>query len=202
MRLLFLTFLFLCGEAQSSYFDYTDKDHSVRQVIVDQGIVFSGHLTGYLLTQNKTIEQEGSWKKYNEHFLDFKFDNDNTNWNYFGHTYTGSQVYLYYRARGYSRSRAFAFSFLSSLWFEAFIETYTEQPSVQDTFNTPVFGTAAGFIAEKVSVYFLNSESVYVRALGRIINPFSFLVERKNVAFVPVYKDPENYSFMVSFNYD
>jgi hypothetical protein len=202
MRLLLITLLLLSSHSYSSYFDYTDRDHTKSEVFIDQSIVFSGHLSGYLLTQGDAIDKEGSWSKYNDHFLDFKFDNDNTNWNYFGHTYTGSQVYLFYRARGYTKSRSFALSFLSSLWFEAFIENYTEQPSVQDTFNTPVFGTALGYVSEKVSVYFLNSESIYIRALGRIINPFSFLVEQKNVAFVPIYRDPTNYSLMVSFNYD
>tara|TARA_Y100000768_G_scaffold388943_1_gene389025 strand:+ start:2091 stop:2600 length:510 start_codon:yes stop_codon:yes gene_type:complete len=152
--------------------------------MLDQGIVFSGHTLGYLLTQKGTIEKEGSWANYKDNFGHFTVDNDNTTWNLLGHTYTGSQVYLYYRARGYVEQKALFYSFLSSFYFETLIETYTERPSFQDTFNTPFFGSTLGYVFERVSVNFINSDNSFKYYLGRLINPFSYLVDGEASIFV------------------
>lgn len=179
--------------------EYINRSHSYGEVALDQGIVFLGHTIGYVATQYDTVKEEGSWTDYNRHFLKFKFDNDNTTWNFIGHTYTGSQVYLFYRAKGYAESKAFFYSFLSSLYFEVFIETYTENPSFQDTFNTPFFGSSLGYVLERASVNFLKSDSAFLNGLGRVINPFSFLVkDNQSTSLTPVFQK-DSYALVWSY---
>lgn len=191
---LFILFAF---STQTQALEYINKSHDLSDIAVDQGVVFLGHTIGYLATQSDTIREEGSWEDYKDRLLTFEFDNDNTAWNFVGHTYTGAQVYLYYRARGYVESKAFFYSFLSSLYFEVFIENYTENASFQDTFHTPFFGSSLGYVMERVSVNLINSESTFNYYLGRLINPFSYLVDSKDVSFTP-YIDNKGYALLWS----
>ncbi len=75
-----------------------------------------------------------------------------------------------------------------TLGSQTLIESYTERPSAQDTFNTPIFGAILGTGLEKVSVELLNSESGFKRVIGRIINPFSFLKAHEdfNAGVIPL----------------
>lgn len=201
MNKYYLIFIFIFS-TNSYSLTYQNREHSFNEIIADQGIVFTGHLVGYFATQWQTIKDEGSFEKYQDNFLQFNFDSDNIGWNYIGHPYTGSQVYLYYRARGYEESESLYLSFLSSLWFEILIETYTEKPSLQDTFNTPLFGSALGYLFEKTSVYLINQESSVARFLGRAMNPFSFLVDDNLVSFMPYFKGKDDYMISLSYRYD
>lgn len=199
MKKVLLICLFLKSNFVYSL-EYINRSHDLGEVALDQGVVFIGHTLGYLATQPDTVREEGSWEGYNKRFLTFKFDNDNTTWNFLGHTYTGSQVYLYYRARGYVESKAFFYSFLSSLYFEAIIENYTENGSFQDTFNTPFFGSSLGYVIERVSVNLIKSDSAFMRGLGRVINPFSYLVEGKKetTSLTPVF-EKDSYALVWSY---
>lgn len=182
---------------------YINRTHTFGEVLTDQALVFGGHTVGYLATQWDTIREEGSAEAYKEHFGRFRFDADNTAWNFVGHTYTGAQVYLYYRSQGYRQNSALYLSFLSSLWFEVFIENYTERPSFQDVFNTPIFGSTLGFVMEKGSVELINSESRWKRFFGRALNPFSFLVDDEDeVSFSPLFNSGGVYGAKMSFYYD
>lgn len=91
---------------------------------------------------------------------------------------------------------------MSSLWFELFIETYTERPSIQDTFNTPIYGTALGYLTEKVSTKLLNSNNVIGVTLGRVLNPFSLFIDDKEIVFQPQFYGKDNYQFNLVFYYD
>lgn len=181
---------------------YNDYKHTNSEILQDQAIVFSGHTLGYLLTQRETIQKEGSLDNYKNNFLQFRFDNDNTNWNIFGHTYTGAQVYLYYRARGYNRNKSFLLSFLSSLWFEVFIENYTEKPSIQDTFNTPILGSSLGYFFEGASKSLINSSNPLLKILGRAINPMSFFIDERKISVIPVVEGNDHYALQVRYFYD
>jgi len=182
--------------------EYNNKNLEFNESLFDQSIVFAGHTAGYLLTQSETIRKEGSFETYKKNFLSFRFDNDNTTWNFFGHTYTGSQVYLYYRARGYNQNKAFYLSFLSSLWFEVLIENYTEKPSFQDAFNTPFFGSILGHYMETASVHLINSDNMFYRGLGRVLNPFSYLVDENKMVFIPSFKSKDDFKITWTYFYD
>lgn len=198
-----LILMFLCVVCMKGLaLEYKNRNHTLSETLIDQGIVFTGHTLGYLATQSTKIKNDGSFKKYENNFLKFRFDGDNTTWNFIGHTYTGSQVYLYYRARGYNENKAFYLSFLSSLWFEVFIETYTEKPSFQDTFNTPFFGSILGHYMEKASVSLINTDNTFYKIIGRILNPFSLIKEDNNMALVPSFRDKDNYKITWTYYYD
>ena len=198
----FLLFVLAFNAAQAKL-KYINKTHTFTDVLTDQALVFSGHTIGYIATQWNTIKEEGSSESYKDNFGRFRFDADNTAWNFAGHTFTGAQVYLFYRARGYRQNRALYLSFLSSLWFEIFIENYTERPSFQDIFNTPIFGSTLGYVIEKGSVEMINSKSKWKRFLGRALNPFSFLVEEEDeVSFSPLFNKSGVFGAQVSISYD
>lgn len=200
--LIFFIFVAIISLNDATAIEYQDKDHTFKEILYDQGIVFSAHTTGYILTQYETIRTEGSFDNYEDNFFKFQFDGDNVNWNYFGHTYTGAQVYLYYRARSYSKAKSLLYSFLSSLWFELFIETYTEKPSIQDTLNTPIFGAGLGYFIEDYSVELINSGNKYKNYLGRILNPFSLLVDNKDISFFTIGEPNGTYFVSLRYSYD
>jgi hypothetical protein len=199
-KIIILIGFLICASSYS--LEYINDNKEFSDSFTDQAIVFTGHALGYAVTQAETIREEGSFEKYKKHFLSFRFDNDNTTWNFFGHTYTGSQVYLYYRARGYNQNKAFYLSFLSSLWFEVLIENYTENPSFQDTFNTPFFGSILGHYMEKASVSLINSDNGFYKFLGRVINPFSYLVDNEKMAFIPTFKSKDDFKLTWTYFYD
>ncbi|MCO4753736.1 MAG: DUF3943 domain-containing protein [Bacteriovoracaceae bacterium] len=160
-----------------SAFEYHERKHTYTETAYRQGQVFVFHSVGYIATQFDTIKKDGSWSGYKDRFLDFQYDPDNSAWNLLGHPLTGAQVFLFYRAHGYTEEKAFLMGALSSLYFEVLIESYTERPSAQDTLNTPIFGAMLGAGIERVSKVLINSDSKFKNVLGRIINPFSFLVD-------------------------
>lgn len=61
-----------------------------------------------------------------------------------------------------------------------------EAASIQDLYQTPVIGTALGYGIEIISTEFLNRDSSTARLLGRLINPFSLLVNESAATLVPV----------------
>ncbi len=60
---------------------------------------------------------------------------------------------------------------IQSTLFEFTMEVYTEPPSVQDLYQTPVFGSILGFGIEKLSMKLLNSGSAIGKITAHIINP-------------------------------
>ncbi|MBC77598.1 MAG: hypothetical protein CME64_16455 [Halobacteriovoraceae bacterium] len=179
-HLNFLWPYLLCASFSVHSFEYKNREHSFKETAYRQGQVFVFHAVGYMLTQSDTIREDGSWEGYKRRFLDFQYDPDNSVWNLLGHPLTGAQVFLFYRAYGYTREKSFLLGALSSLYFETLIESYTERPSAQDTINTPIFGAMLGTGIERVSVELLNSNRKFYRAIGRIINPFSFLTNKND----------------------
>lgn len=178
LKLTILLILISTFGSQAKALEYRDKNLSLSDKFRHQGYAFAGLLAGYGLTQWDTIKNEGSFSDYEDRFLEFRFDQDNSTWNLIGHPLTGSQTYLFYRALGHSKKSSLVMSFFSSLAFEVLIETYTENPSIQDTFQTPLFGAVVGNLLEKASLKLINSPSRFNRFIGRVINPFSFLAER------------------------
>lgn len=77
-------------------------------------------------------------------------------------------------------------TFISSLLFEYTVEIYSEPASIQDLYQTPVFGTALGYGIELLSVELLNSDSKFANFMGRVINPLSYLVDTRSISVAPV----------------
>ena len=72
------------------------------------------------------------------------FDKDNSAINFLGHPYFGMNFYLSQRNYGESPLYSFLFSTLTSTAFEYFIESWAEQPSIQDLIITPIVGSILG----------------------------------------------------------
>lgn len=73
------------------------------------------------------------------------WDEDDWFINYVTHPYWGAAYYIRARERGLNRTEAFWVSALFSATYEFGIESFLEQPSIQDLIVTPVFGTLLGF---------------------------------------------------------
>ena len=78
------------------------------------------------------------------------WDEDHWAVNYVLHPYWGAGYYIRGRERGFSRSESFWVAVVFSSVYELGVESFLEEPSIQDLIVTPVAGTAVGIYFEKV----------------------------------------------------
>ena len=161
----------LSPEKPRFFYGYVDRSHSYKENLRHLGGVYLLSWAFYPLVLPKTFREEGSWKNYRRNFGKLDFDQDEPFWNWLIHPISGSQLFLYYRANGYSRMSSLGMSFLSSALFEFTVETYTEPASFQDLYQTPVLGSSLGFGLEHLSLYLLNSGTVWGKWVGHVLNP-------------------------------
>lgn len=93
---------------------------------------------------NLGLEQ---WRK---NVTDPVWDSDHWGVNYVLHPYWGAGYYIRGRERGFSRRESFWIAALYSSVYEFGIESFLEQPSIQDIIVTPVAGAAVGIYFERV----------------------------------------------------
>ncbi len=89
-------------------------------------------------------------EQWRENVTDPVWDKDHWAMNYLVHPYWGAGYYIRGRERGFSRKESFWVAVLYSSVYEFGIESFLEQPSVQDIIVTPVAGTFLGLYFEKV----------------------------------------------------
>ena len=162
------------------------------ELALNFGVVYASQWAIYLVTQHQAIEENGSWENFFSYALRPDFDKDSFDYNIFKHALSGNYYYLFYRSRGYTEVEAFAWTFMSSLAFEFAVETYTERPSYQDIYQTPIYGTLVGMGADRIGNYFFSSDSKVVRAFGYLFNPFELIKVKKEtdvVAFPAIEKE-------------
>lgn len=165
------------------------------------GLMYGAQWVFYLVSQEETIEKHGSFKNWVEYPSQPDFDKDSFDYNIFKHSLAGNYYYLFYRHRGYSEIESFAWTFLSSLAFEFTIETVTEKPSLQDIYQTPIYGTIVGMGSERLSQYLLESDSSWVQALGYVVNPFNLLSPGAlDISAIPIF-DSKAPGFVMSWRY-
>ena len=73
-----------------------------------------------------------------------QIDSDDFYLNYILHPYWGASYYVRARERGYGDPQAFWYSALLSTMYEFGAEALFEEPSIQDIFVTPIFGSLLG----------------------------------------------------------
>ncbi len=178
MRRLFGLILFLLWAiqpvwAERAHYEYQDRTHTWQETTKYVSIMYGITWGAYFVSQPDFIRDHGSMENYRHNFGRVVFDMDSDFWNLFVHPLTGSQMFLFYRANGYTRLNSFLLTSLSSALFEFTVEIYTEPPSAQDLYHTPVFGSMLGVVLEESSLYLLNRDQMYLRVLGHIINPWS-----------------------------
>ncbi len=143
--------------------------------LLNFGVVYAAQWGFYFVSQHETIESHGSFNNWIEHSLHPEFDKDTFDYNLFKHALSGGYYYLFYRSRGYTEQASFIWSALSSLAFEFTIETITEKPSIQDIYQTPLFGAIVGVGFENLSKHLHELDTWYGHTLGYILNPFTLL---------------------------
>jgi hypothetical protein len=174
------------------HYHYLDRYHTVGEIFKDLGIVYGLTWGIYFATQPEAWH-EGSWERWKENFGKVVFDQDEPFWNWFVHPIAGSQLYLFYRANGYSRMDSLGMAFASTLLFEFTVEIYTEPASIQDIFQTPVFGSLLGLGLETASLYLLNSGNGGAKVLGHILNLYTlFWFYEGKIKIVPMYDGPKS----------
>ena len=149
------------------------EPHTSKQHSLNFGLVYLAEWGFYLVSQQETIREHGNIEKWLENIGRTGFDRDNFEYNIYKHTWAGSYYYMFYRSRGYDTKNAFVWTFISSLAFEYTVETLTEPPSLQDVYQTPIYGTLAGMGLEKLSLYLHSTQFWPARALGFVLNPFT-----------------------------
>ena len=159
---------------------------SARELGMNFGVVYATQWAVYLVTQEETIREHGSWDNFFSYPLRPDFDKDSFDYNILKHALSGNYYYLFYRSRGYSEVESFAWTFMSSLAFEFAVETYTERPSYQDIYQTPIYGTLVGMGAERIGNYFFSSDSKFVRGFGYLFNPFELIKVKKETHIVAI----------------
>ena len=147
----------------------------VKEELKNFGGLYAAQWAVYLVTQQQTIKDRGSFDNWLHHPFSPRFDRDSFDYNIFKHTFTGNYYYLFYRSRGYNEKDAFFWTFMSSLALEFTIETVTENPSFQDIYITPVFGTVLGIGFDKTSRYFHSLDNWWGHGLGYLINPMTLI---------------------------
>jgi len=89
-------------------------------------------------------------EQWRDNVTDVVWDKDHWAVNYVTHPYWGAGYYIRGRERGFSHTESFWIAALYSTVYEFGIESFLEQPSIQDLIVTPVVGTALGVYFEKV----------------------------------------------------
>jgi len=88
--------------------------------------------------------------QWRDNVTDVVWDEDHWAINYVVHPYWGAGYYIRGRERGFNRKESFWISVLYSTVYEFGIESFLEQPSIQDIIVTPLAGTALGLYFENV----------------------------------------------------
>ncbi|UYL07895.1 innate immunity activator family protein [Bdellovibrio sp. SKB1291214] len=176
-------------------------ERSGKELAVNFGMVYGAQWAVYLVTQHETIQEHGSWDNFFSYPLRPDFDKDSFDYNIVKHAISGNYYYLFYRSRGYSEVEAFQWTILSSLAFEFAVETFTERPSFQDMYQTPVYGTLLGMGAERASEDFLKRESKFAHVFGYLLNPFELIKDKKSdVTSMPIIQ-PDSLGLLVSWRF-
>jgi hypothetical protein len=174
LTILLIILTTFCSEsfAEKKFrYEYVDRKHTSKEIAGHLGAMYGITWAIYPLSQWDTFKNDGSWENYKSNFGQIVFDKDEAIWNWVIHPFSGSQLFLFYRANGFSRISSLTMSFISSALFEFTVEIYTEPASIQDLYQTPIFGALLGIGIEKVSLSLLNSEYKLANYLGHILNP-------------------------------
>jgi hypothetical protein len=156
-----------------------------KEIAFNFGAIYLTDWALYLVLQRKTIQDGGRLENIATGWYRPHFDNDGFETNIFQHTVVGQSYYQFYRSRGYEVKRAFLWSFASSFAFEMAIESLTEQPSIQDIYQTPIYGTIVGIGLEKLSQACHHTETALGHICGYIFDPFTLIPNSPKFAVYP-----------------
>ena len=84
------------------------------------------------------------FEQWRDNMTDLEWDKDHWAINYILHPYWGAGYYVRGRERGFSRVGSFWVAVLYSSVYEFGVESFLEQPSIQDIIVTPLVGSVLG----------------------------------------------------------
>ena len=101
------------------------------------------------------------------------WDGDVAFHNWIGHPYAGAFYYNMVRSQGGTIRQSFAFAVFQSVMWEYVIESFAEQPSIQDLIATPIMGSVVGELFHRWSVAILRKGRLNFgqKALVFFLNP-------------------------------
>lgn len=191
----------LMASFQSFADDQTPPARPAFEYAQNFGMMYGAQWAFYVISQEETIDKHGSFDNWISYPSQPDFDKDSFDYNIFKHSLAGNYYYLFYRHQGYDEMESFAWTFLSSLAFEFTIETVTEKPSLQDIYQTPIYGTIVGMGSERLSRHLLESDSTWTQFLGYLVNPFNILNKNpSSVSALPLF-DSKAPGFVMSWRF-
>jgi len=107
---------------------------------------------------------ELGFRQWKRHIQNPHWDEDHWFINYVLHPYWGGAYYIRGRERGYNKTESFWISVIFSTVYEFAIESFMEEPSVQDLFVTPLAGTAVGIYFEQIRTRIKNKDEPISRS--------------------------------------
>lgn len=178
-------------------FIYKDKAiaHYTRKIRAGEAFLTASlvqlvYIGGYVATQWDNIQNNGSFENWRKNMFRIHFDKDSYDYNIITHVSNAHYSYLFYRAGGYKKFNSFMMTAIGSTFFEFFIETVTEPPSLQDLWQTPVLGTIIGMGTESLALVLINSDYKVAHAFAYVFNPFLlFKCTKYKISTVPIYND-------------
>jgi hypothetical protein len=137
---------------------------------------------------NKNFYQDALTHWKNAFTMPPKIDNDPVMVNYIQHPLAGAIYYNGVRSQGASRGQSLFFAFAESTFFEYFIESVAERPSIQDLIITPLAGSVIGELQHQGTLLMRRKGFNFVeRILVFIINPMYVIFNGYKIK-TPTYK--------------
>lgn len=125
-----------------------DLYYLVGWQVVATGIIY--HAPFEFSNWSEDEKDNLGFEQWRDNVTDPVWDEDHWAVNYVLHPYWGAGYYIRGRERGFSRGESFWISVLYSTVYEFGIESFLEQPSIQDLIVTPAAGAAVGLYFERV----------------------------------------------------
>jgi hypothetical protein len=150
----------------------------LRGTIIITGTELASGVVLALLPKQYTKWDEDALKRGGSNFVRAwtelpVWDGDNNFHNWIGHPYAGAFYYNMIRSQGGTVVQSFAFAAFQTVMWEYVMESFAEQPSIQDLVATPIMGAVLGELFNRWSVAILRKGHLNFgqKALVFFLNP-------------------------------
>lgn len=149
-----------------------------RGLIVVTGAEIASGLILAAMPKDSTNWEEGAFDHALSNFGEAwtklpVWDRDEAFHNWFGHPYAGAFYYNMMRSQGGTVGQSFASSVFHSVMWEYALESFAEQPSIQDLVATPFIGAVVGELFHRWSVAIVRKGNLNLgqKILVFLLNP-------------------------------
>lgn len=150
----------------------------LRGTIIITGTEIASGIVLALLPKQYTKWDDDALKRGGSNFVRAwtelpTWDGDNNFHNWIGHPYAGAFYYNMIRSQGGTVLQSFGFAAFQTVMWEYVLESWAEQPSVQDLVTTSIMGAALGELFHRWSVAILRKGRLNFgqKALVFFLNP-------------------------------